>query len=541
MSNEKLQLLSPLFLRYQSDYEKNPRSRVFAPLAEMYRKVGMVEKAMEILVLGIKYNPDYVMGYLGLGFCYFDIKQYKLSYDTIKNLIESHRDNLRLQKLFVDVCMSLNFYEEALNTCKYLVFINPRDKESVDNLAVLEDKVANLYKHNHNPIFFDDDDRSRPSQQVAKSSIDVEDEFDAWKPLDFNAQNTEAEIKEEVEGEIDLDNWSLKKIVPNLKEETPHTKSSEENFRAPTKEIEKIVELKPSISEIDEERTFVVAVNKSQEENKPVGKKVAEIKPTHQIDISNIDADEKENKREDKQETQSAPLITHTLVDLYCGQGHFNKALELLERILLLNPTDKKTLEKKLEIEDLMYGASASTAENNSARSSVVAHDDSEEDFEEELQEESKEAEGRNDLMSLIDTQIDVSNLKSLLNDPIEVKEENREAQVNKPVEDLKTTEESFDKAIANFKKKRSTPNKGVENNKENETLNSLKDNIVSLSQHPEIAGSAQVEEADKTLKNHSKGEVKQEVTRSSNEKIKKLNHFLEAIHKRALDYQSRF
>lgn len=539
MSNEKLQLLSPLFLRYQSDYEKNPRSRVFAPLAEMYRKVGMVEKAMEILVLGIKYNPDYVMGYLGLGFCYYDIKQYKLAYDTIKNLIESHRDNLRLQKLFVDVCMALNFYEEALSTCKYLVFINPRDKESVDNLAILEDKVANLYKHNHNPIIFAEDERQTPRQQI-KTSIDVEDEFDAWKPLDFNAQK----IDEDLEGEIDLDNWNLKKIVPNLNENQPTESSEDHNFRAPTKEIERVVVEEPKIdaikekkfqfSEIEEERTFVVDIKKEVEEEKPLEKKMADIQPTHQIDISHIDENKKEEKKENKEnkDAQSAPLITHTLVDLYCGQGHFHKALELLERILLLNPTDRKTIEKKLEIEELMFGTQPKT-ESVALKKLTTLEED-------ELEDNSIEEEGRNDLMSIIDTQIDVSNLKSLLNEAVEVKEEKpapTPAKPARPVEDLKKAEESFDKAIANFKKKQLTPNKSGEFSKENETVNQLKDNLVSLSQHPEIAK----EEAAET---ESKAPAKQknpEITRSNNEKIKKLNHFLEAIHKRALDYQARF
>jgi hypothetical protein len=52
--------------------------------------------------------------------------------------------------------------------------------------------------------------------------------------------------------------------------------------------------------------------------------------------------------------TETAPLVTHTLVDLYCGQGHIEKALELLEKILILNPTDQRTLDKIKEIQSLV-------------------------------------------------------------------------------------------------------------------------------------------------------------------------------------------
>ena len=126
MSKEKTQLLSPLFLKYQADYEKNPRSRVFAPLAETYRKLGMTDKAMEILSQGIRFHPNYVMGYLGLAFCYFDLRQYSLAYNTLKPLIETSRNNIRLQKLFAEICLELGYKEEALDTFKY--FQGSRDR-----------------------------------------------------------------------------------------------------------------------------------------------------------------------------------------------------------------------------------------------------------------------------------------------------------------------------------------------------------------------------------------------------------------------------
>ncbi len=128
MSKDKIQLLSPLFLKYQNDFEKNPRSRVFAPLAEAYRKLGMTDKAMEILSNGIRFHPTYTMGYLGLAFCYFDLKQFNLAYSTLRPLLESSRDNIRLQKLFSEICIELGKKEEALETLKYLLFINPIDK-----------------------------------------------------------------------------------------------------------------------------------------------------------------------------------------------------------------------------------------------------------------------------------------------------------------------------------------------------------------------------------------------------------------------------
>ena len=48
------------------------------------------------------------------------------------------------------------------------------------------------------------------------------------------------------------------------------------------------------------------------------------------------------------------PIITHTLVDLYCSQGHFDKAAEVLRDILKLHPQDKASQIRLAEIENVL-------------------------------------------------------------------------------------------------------------------------------------------------------------------------------------------
>ncbi len=220
MSNDKLQFLSPLFLKYQSDFEKNPRSRVFAPLAESYRKIGMTDKAMEILSQGIRYNPGYVMGYMGLAFCYFDLKQFNLAYSTLRPLVESNRDNIRLQKLFADTCIAINHNDEALETLKYLLFINPRDKEIAKLVSTLEAEVDEQYKPNYKPIVIPAEEfTSEAEKSNSPSLFDVEKlnstpkiDFDDWLHIDFaNTNQKEKKVP-------NLDSWNVQKLVPKAEE-----------------------------------------------------------------------------------------------------------------------------------------------------------------------------------------------------------------------------------------------------------------------------------------------------------------------------------
>ena len=249
-------LSSPLFLKYLSTFQKNPRSRVFAPLAEHYRKMGMLDKAMEIIKQGIRYNPDYVMGYLELAFCYADLKNFPLGYATLRPLVASNRDNLRLQKLFATICLELGQEEEALETYKYLLFMNPKDADVAKKVMELESK-SNQGAVIVSPVVESGRSTSFEIDQLASTPFDVEKEADEWIQMDFT-----------------------------------------------TPEVNNDVSAKDKIQEIHTEHI--------------------------ESDISD----------------DEAPVITHTLVDLYCKQGHINKALNILEKILELNPHDQRTIEK---------------------------------------------------------------------------------------------------------------------------------------------------------------------------------------------------
>ena len=43
-------------------YRKNPQSKIFAPLSEVYRKNGLVDEAKAICERGLSFHPDYVAG-----------------------------------------------------------------------------------------------------------------------------------------------------------------------------------------------------------------------------------------------------------------------------------------------------------------------------------------------------------------------------------------------------------------------------------------------------------------------------------------------
>tara|TARA_B100001971_G_scaffold213155_1_gene245491 strand:- start:80925 stop:81980 length:1056 start_codon:yes stop_codon:yes gene_type:complete len=274
---------SSLLAKYSLQYKRKPRSRVFAPLAETYRKLGMYDNAFKVLKEGIRHNPSYVLGYIVLANCYFDKQNYELAYNTLRPFVEDNLENLTLQKLFAQTCINLGYLEEALQTFKYLLLLNPRDEYVAEQVKLLEDD-----------LLISDDVEDYVREEVKRESF--EDTEDQWVQVDFNRRSTDTD------NDI-IDSWSM------------------ENQSDP--------------------------LNKFKSD---VSKNNLEVKD-NSLDDEYFHEDY--DNDEDDFSIESDPIITHTLVELYCKQGHYQKAIEILESILELHPKDQATKKKLKELKEL--------------------------------------------------------------------------------------------------------------------------------------------------------------------------------------------
>ena len=302
---------SALLAKYFNMYKKNPRSRVFAPLAESFRKLGMLEDAYKILKDGIRNHPNYTLGYIVLAHCYYDEQKFELVYNTLRPIINQNADNISLQKIFAQACIHLGHLEEALDTFKYLLFMNPKDKFFAEQVKRLEDDLMVGHKKLSLEQLIKAPDLPTATPQV--SSFD-----DDWVQVDFNRPQPKEESKpllEEKKQEplVDDDQWVMKKPVsehPILKEEKISERSLEDDFYADEFEEE---------GDIDE------------------------------VNASSISSD--------------TPIVSHTLIDLYCAQHYYDKAIELLEKILELNPNDVASIQKLGKVKELKLANSGVKAD----------------------------------------------------------------------------------------------------------------------------------------------------------------------------------
>jgi tetratricopeptide (TPR) repeat protein len=298
---------SALLAKYFNMYKKNPRSRVFAPLAESFRKLGMLDDAYKILKEGIRQHPNYTLGYIVLAHCYYDEQKYELTYNTLRPIIAQNADNISLQKIFAQACIHLGQLEEALDTFKYLLFISPRDKYFADQVKKLEDDLL----VGHKKLTLDQLIKA-PDIQEVKTTPTIDDD---WVQVNFTGVENQPEEKPLISSKDSTsssdDEWVMNRTAgvdhPILKEAEIPKRSLEDDFYADEFEEE---------GDIDE------------------------------VNASSLSSD--------------TPIVSHTLIDLYCAQHYYDKAIELLEKILELNPDDLPSRQKLVSVKELKMKNSSS-------------------------------------------------------------------------------------------------------------------------------------------------------------------------------------
>ena len=177
--------LSHLIVKYLDILEKNPQSLVFAPLAEAYRKLGLIDKALKVLKKGIKRRPDYLMGHLNLAACYVDKNQNRLAYTILRPMVEIHKDNLKLQKLFARICIKLNLSKEALEVYKHILFLYPKDQESTNQVRDIEGNLGKTQLSREIELeTFTQVDLS----DFGLNPLSSEEYFEEWAKVDWNEQ-----------------------------------------------------------------------------------------------------------------------------------------------------------------------------------------------------------------------------------------------------------------------------------------------------------------------------------------------------------------
>lgn len=116
--------------KYEDTLAKDPNSYCFAPLAELYRKSGLLDDAITVAQRGVELHPDYVGGHMALGRAYFEKGMKAESRAALEKVVAANPDNLLAQKLLGQLYSDAGEAAAAERAFLKVLSLNPEDLES---------------------------------------------------------------------------------------------------------------------------------------------------------------------------------------------------------------------------------------------------------------------------------------------------------------------------------------------------------------------------------------------------------------------------
>lgn len=401
-------VITPEMEKYRTIMAKNPVSRVFAALAELYRREGMLDEAIKLCLDGLTAHPSYMSGRVALGRAYFDKGMFKEARKELEKVVSVTPDNLVANKVLGDIHIKEGDFENARTCFKRVINISPDDEKVAEKLKTLEGKgvkkpvleeediiegdVLELLEEEPEKIDIED---MEVSEKEAPRSLDDIGDLVTKEPLHVPRGDDEIETTHKDETEFDkldiiedIEPLEIDDIVEEeiesddefLERDTPESKNSME---------EEVLEFD---FESDEDETTVVDgyEEESLEEPADTGLDIGdgdgiednlgimneaipsdlefetlpgdgeapsvEEEPTQTNLIVGEEPREEPINEEDYQEDEETKsliskeinITTETIADIYVKQGYFDKALEIYQELTAAYPGDK-SLSKKLE------------------------------------------------------------------------------------------------------------------------------------------------------------------------------------------------
>jgi tetratricopeptide (TPR) repeat protein len=136
-------------MAYTSEIEKlerrnaeNPLGRLFAPLADAYRKQGELERAMTLLREGLERHPDYIGAQIVLGRCHLDLGDESEASGAFQRVLDLDGENVIALKALADIADRGGRRDEAVSRLERLLEIDRGNEEAAAQLEALRARPA---------------------------------------------------------------------------------------------------------------------------------------------------------------------------------------------------------------------------------------------------------------------------------------------------------------------------------------------------------------------------------------------------------------
>ncbi|MBE0425820.1 MAG: hypothetical protein IBX72_04130 [Nitrospirae bacterium] len=330
--------------RLKEKITKDPNSKLFVPLAEEYKKAGMFDEAIDVLIKGLERQPGYLSARVSLGKIYTERGMLNEAKDEFEKVTSSIPDNLYAHKKLAEIYSDLGEKDKAVNEFKAVLKLNPMDEWATASLAEMEETK----------IHTEEQTVEKTEEDILEEEIPVkegiEEETEELAELHLSEENIELlepaseEVEELIEEQENISNIVIADEELEFEESSPEPDKEKEaaetlfdipvteedlnSMKAPEEAIEEVqetlseghAEIIEEISEVEEELSF----EGLQEETELVA------------------------------EEEAIPPLNLSDADPHILQGNYTEAMNVYRKLLSLEPENKQVLQRVEELKALL-------------------------------------------------------------------------------------------------------------------------------------------------------------------------------------------
>ncbi len=206
--------------KLRAKLEKDPDSKVFLPLAEEYRKEGMLDEAIEVLQKGLSKYPQYTSARVALGKIYFEKGETEKAKEAFEEVIKTVPDNLFAQRKLAEIYFNEGNLERALMHYEKVLELNPLDEEVQSLVAALKtDKEEGPVQEVEPEVTLEEEASLQEEEALSEASFS--EETSEAEP----GETPEVDLSEVPQAEEDQTDWNLS---------GPEAEPSDEDFTGQT-------------------------------------------------------------------------------------------------------------------------------------------------------------------------------------------------------------------------------------------------------------------------------------------------------------------
>jgi tetratricopeptide (TPR) repeat protein len=323
--------------------EKDPLSKFFVPLAEEYKKEGMVEEAMSVLLTGLKNQPYYISAMVALGKLYLQKDMISEAREEFEKAVGLAPDNLLAHKKLAGIYYKRGEMDEALKECQSVIKLNPGDNEAKTMKLSLENRLkqAQAPEESDEAVITGSSGSPCPLRETSEAG-DFQESLGTEQPVPAS------------QGGEDIRTVKIKNIpVYEIDEEV---NGAELGIKIP--ERLKPVDQGYVTRELEEFRKIV-----ELHSEKPQAEETSEAQHKEAVNMQDLLIQEVETP-EDRVDAEipkksggdkiSISMRTETMADIFIAQGLYDKAMNIYIEMLAADPDNRRIIRKSEELKDLI-------------------------------------------------------------------------------------------------------------------------------------------------------------------------------------------